>query len=149
MMEVIQWCFNLGMLGYVMWNIYERLTSGSTGDRSQFNEMKENLLRMEARLTEWEKEFKNSQAQFVEKLKSIDTICEQANRILKSTGTLQGSFPPSQEETELKEAMHLGSPQINPSEHQIPSLRLLDGTKKRLQKETELDLRTLLTHQLA
>ena len=141
MMEVLQWCINVGFLGYLVWTWWGKDSNPELGNEAQNQEY---LAQLERRIVEWETEFRKTQSLFEDKLKSIDTICEQANRILKSGRATQASFPPSLEEFELKEAMN------NPNGlNEIPSLGFLANTKKRLQRESELDLKTLLKGQLA
>ena len=140
MMELLQWCINVAFLAYLVWSWWSKEEVQVTVPA----EVQQAISQLENKILEWEKDHKRSQEIYLEKMKSIDAVCEQANRILRSNRSPQMSFPPSQEEHELKEAL---SQSLIPQE--IPTLGFLERTKKRLQRESELDLKTLLKTQLS
>jgi len=97
----------------------------------------------ESQIAAFESRLQKLEQIFEEKSKIMDVMYEQLNRALKNQ-KLSFSYPLTQEESELKEAMYLGI-----EKDEIPSVRQFESTKLRLQKESSLDLRTLLKGQLS
>lgn len=141
MIEILQWSLNLVIIGSLIWLWLERKKSIQDNSDTKLNEA---IGQLEIRVINWQTEFQKYEEIFQEKLKAMEVICEQANRTLKSSRATLGSFPLTQEESELKEAMN----QIIEKD-QIPSIAHLENTKLRIQKETSIDLKTLLRGQLA
>ncbi len=141
MIEILQWSLNLVIIGSLIWLWLERKKSIQDNSDTKLNEA---IGQLEIRVINWQTEFQKYEEVFQEKLKAMEVICEQANRILKSSIATLGSFPLTQEESELKEAMN----QLIEKD-QIPSIAHLENTKLRIQKESSIDLKTLLRGQLA
>jgi hypothetical protein len=141
MMDILQWGLNLLLIGGAAWFWLEQKKRTTNKVTSVSDERLDHL---ESRITKLEVELQKFQASFDEQLKQVEVLCEQANRALKNSRVGFGSFPLTQEESELKEAMYLTS-----EVDSIPSIAHLENTKIRLQKESSVDLKTLLKGQLA
>jgi hypothetical protein len=141
MMDILQWGLNLLFIGGAVWFWLDqkKLTTKRLGSSPE-----ERIQQLEARIVQLESELQKFQDSFGDQIKQIESLCEQANRALKNSRLGFGSFPLTQEESELKEAMYLTS-----EVESIPSITHLENTKLRLQKESSVDLKTLLKGQLA
>ena len=141
MMDILQWGLNLFLIGGAAWFWLEQKKHITKTVMPVSNERLDHL---ESRIMQLEVEVQKFQESFQEQLKQVEVLCEQANRALKNSRVGFGRFPLTQEESELKEAMYLTS-----EVDSIPSIAHLENTKIRLQKESSLDLKTLLKGQLA
>jgi uncharacterized coiled-coil protein SlyX len=102
-----------------------------------------NIEHFESQIAAFESRLQKLEHVLEEKSKTMEAMCEQVTRTLKNQ-KLSFSYPLTQEESEIKEAMYLGI-----EKDEIPSVRQFESTKLRLQKESSLDLRTLLKGQLS
>ncbi len=141
MMDIAQWSLNLAFVGaFIFFGWVQKRSSTKTADR----DFKELVRQLESRIQQLETELHKFHDAFQEKIKEVDCVVEQANRLLKSSRAIGGGFPLTQEESELKEAIYFSS-----EKEEIPSVAYLENTKIRLQKESNLDLKTLLKGQLS
>ncbi|MFM8314558.1 MAG: hypothetical protein ACKOA8_09760 [Deltaproteobacteria bacterium] len=138
---ILQWGINLVLVGGFlgMWFETKKRTQ-----RSSDVQLKDTLQKLESRLTQMETELEKFQHLFDEKTKALDSVFEQFNKILRNNKMMASNFPLTQEESELKEALYVAL-----QKDEIPSVAQFETTKIRLQKESSLDLKTLLKGQLA
>ena len=96
---------------------------------------------LESRMRQTEKEVFESRQKWDEKLKSLNRICEEAQKLFSKGLSSDPILPPTQEENELRSVVA--------SKDEIPTLQELQKTRQRLHTEIQLDLRSLLRDQLA
>jgi hypothetical protein len=140
MMDILHWGLNILCLAGVIWLVTKR-----PGDNSQalLADLRHMIQMLESRLSQAESDLQGIRSSLEDKMNALENVCEQANRLLKNQRLSLGSFPVTQEESELKEALYLDS-----AKDPIPCVAELENTKLRLQKESSLDLKTLLKGQL-
>jgi len=142
MMDIVQWGINIAMIAGVAFLWVKSRESANQKSNQQFSE---SLSKLEARIQSLETELNKQRDSFQEQLKEVEAIVEQANKVLKSIRHVGLQFPMTQEESELKETLYSATA----STDEIPSVASLENTKIRLQKESQLDLKTLLRGQLS
>jgi hypothetical protein len=103
------------------------------------------LTSLDERAQELERQAARYRQRLEEELAALHRICERAKSVL-SQG--QSSFPPSDEEYELKAALSAEKSDGIPKS-EIPTLHQIERTRERLKSEIAVDLRHLLRDQLA
>ena len=141
MMDLIQWALNFMFIG-CLFALMLRLKG--TYQKGSYLSLSTRIEKLESRLLQLESELQTVHATVSEKMKLVDTVLEQSNRLLKNSRAGLSHFPLTVEESELKEALSFDA-SLSP----IPSVSELEHTKIRLQKESFLDLKTLLKGQLS
>lgn len=131
--------FTQFVVDILLLGIAVKLVLGGWQTRTSANELAD-LQNLKA---EWSQEMSACRKQAAEQLRLLQSICEQAKKILDGKQLLSASFPPSLEENELRNLS-----EVKPIT-KIPTLADVEVTKKRLRQESALDLHTLLKEQLA
>ena len=139
--DLIQWMLNFAFLSAFVWRHFQdkKVKTHPIDEKIRLA-----MIEADTRLRNWEIELKNSRTRFEEQTRSLESLTDQVNRLLKQGKLNQFSFPQSAEEQELKGAL-----QSTHEPAQIPTLHQIENTKRRLKTESPLDLRTLLKDQLA
>lgn len=147
MMETIQWFFNLAFVGIAVFVWWKNKKVNVLSNHKQVVEpypKAETVQQLEIRIAQLENQLQNFQEIFQHRIKEVELVLEQTNKALKSVKSAGGPFPLTQEESELKETLY-----FNAEKEEIPSVAFLESTKIRLQRESNLDLKTLLRGQLS
>lgn len=140
-MDILQWGLNLSFIGCFFVVLIKVKRNYQPQSYVSFLAR---LDKLESRVNQTEEELRNLQESLEEKIKTLDGIIEQVNRLLKHSRAGLGSFPLTLEESELKEALYFGA-----EKDYLPSVSELENTKLRLQKESSVDLKTILKGQLS
>ncbi|MFM8315606.1 MAG: hypothetical protein ACKOA8_15095 [Deltaproteobacteria bacterium] len=141
MMDILQWGLNLTFIGCLVVVLIKMRTNYQPQSYLSFLAR---IDKLESRVNQTEEDLRKIQDSLEEKIRTLDAIIEQVNRLLKNSRAGLGSFPLTLEESELKEAIYFGA-----EKDYIPSVSELENTKLRLQKESSVDLKTILKGQLS
>ncbi len=112
-------------------------------EKDMQNLKKQILLDMEELKKQWQTEMIESRMQVEQNLVKMRTLCNEAQKLLTSSKVLEFSENPSHEETEIKEAL------VAFEEKQIPTVRELEDVRARLNRDSLLDLKSVLKEQLS
>jgi hypothetical protein len=138
---ICQGFVNFFLIGAAMYLLYARRQNGAAKIvEEKFASIARGL---EVRVQSIEMEAHQYRRNTDAHLKRLAAICDQATEILHRGLFADVNQGPTQEETELKAALHTSDPL------HLPTIEQLERTKARLKSEIQLDLRTLLQDQLS
>lgn len=97
---------------------------------------------LQARVDECEQKLKSYEAQMKCQLERLLKICDRAEEVIEQSRVPNIQLTSTVEQKELVSFVYS-------NEKEIPSLKDVEKTRERLTSESSVDLRTLLSHQLA
>ena len=98
----------------------------------------------EKTINEYEKKLCELRQSFEEERRKTQVLHDRIEKLIDQGALTSTIFPMSQEEEELKSLQPRTKPEVK-----IPTIKQIEITRERLDKETSIDLRTILRDQLA
>lgn len=109
------------------------------------------LRESESKMIEWDEELGKIRARYESEIGKLTVICHEAQQIVERNRWQNELTGPTQEEKELKAGLHtpVSESRTKKSDSAIPRLAELEAAKARIQPEISVDLKSLLSDQLA
>jgi hypothetical protein len=127
---------------YRLWQKVQKPTDAAGNGEIKQETLKGVIDSLEQKQKDWETQIQTQKNVFDERIRSLNSICEQAGKILRQSRVAPGTCGTSKEENEIRET-------ITAQIEKLPSIQQIEQTRQRIKSDIPIDLRSVLRDQLA